>query len=84
MSELGFGQFTVTFEPADPHLAGPAWVVHRSGEYVGSAGTREGAEEMAATIARFGYFEPTEPRQREALRDLRVRWERALREWIDG
>ncbi len=51
-------------------LGGMAHVIYRDGECVGAAMTRAGAEESAAMIARFGYFDPTEARQRAALREM--------------
>lgn len=54
-----------------PRALGPVWVITRDGQYVGHASSEDGAWESVDMAAVFGYFDPTEQRQRDAMRARR-------------
>lgn len=48
----------------DEHMGGMAWVIRADGTYREAAATEGAARRQAAMVAEFGYFDPTEARQR--------------------
>ncbi|HVH53223.1 MAG TPA: hypothetical protein VNA32_03740 [Actinomycetota bacterium] len=61
--------FAIRYEH-DDHVCGMAHVIYRDGVYDGCAGSEASARQAVALMEEFGYFDPTEPRQRRRMREM--------------